>query len=83
MIPTSLLLPQAPQALRGKLRGLHYLPKKISNFLLEFRASDFPSLNLPQLPLDSSSLNVHAMLTPVHIMQLLHSLKVVLMCNNT
>ena len=32
----------------GKLRELCYLPKKIANFLHEFRAGDFPSLNLPR-----------------------------------
>ena len=67
----------------GKLRELRYLPKKIANFLHEFRAGDFPSLNLPPLPSDRSRLNVHAMLTPMHIAQLLRRLKVVLMCNNT
>ena len=67
----------------GKLRELRYLPKKIANFLHEFRAGDFPSLNLPPLPSNRGRLNVHAMLTPMHIAQLLRRLKVVLMCNNT
>ena len=38
------------EVLFGKLRELRYLPKKIANFLHEFRAGDFPSLNLPPLP---------------------------------
>ena len=66
---------------------MRYLPMKIANFLHEFRASVFPNLNLPPLPSDRhcslSRLNVHAMLNPIHIAQLLRRLKVVLMCNNT
>ena len=42
-----------------------YLPKKIANFLHEFRATDFPSLILPILSSDRSRLNVHAMLSPL------------------
>ena len=34
----------------GKLRELRYLLKKIANFLHEFYAGNFPSLNMPQLP---------------------------------
>ena len=34
----------------GKLRELRYLPKKIANFLHEFHADNFPSLNLPLFP---------------------------------
>ena len=67
----------------GKLRELRYLHKKITNFLHEFRAGNFPSLNLPPLPSDRGRANVHAMLSPMHIVQLLCRLKVVLMCNNT
>ena len=46
----------------GKCSVLAYLPKKIANFLYEFRAADFPSLILPILPSDCSRLNIHAML---------------------
>ena len=71
----------------GKLSELRYLPKKIANFLHEFRADYFPSpastCVANDLPSDRSRLNVHAMLTPMHIAQLLRRLKVVLMCNNT
>ena len=66
-----------------KLLELRYLPKKIANFLHEFRAGYFPSLNLFTLPSDRGRLNVLPMLTPMHIVQLLRRLKVVLMCNNT
>ena len=72
----------------GKLRELRYLPKKIANFLHEFRADDFPSpastCVANDLPSDPSRQNVHAMLTPMHIQvaQLLRRLKVVFMCNN-
>jgi len=54
----------------GKLRELRYLPKKIANFLHEFHADNFPSLNLPPLPSDRS---------PMHIAHLLRRLKVVIM----
>ena len=66
----------------GKHRELHYLPKKIANFLHEFRGDDFPSLGLPPLPSDRSRLDVHAMLRPVDIARLLRRLKVIIMCYN-
>ena len=47
----------------GKLCKLRYLPKKIANFVHEFHSGDFPNLNLPPLPSNCCSLNVHAMLT--------------------
>ena len=58
----------------GKHRELRYLPKKIANFLHEFRGDDFPSLQLPQLPSDRSRLDVHAMLRPLDIARLLRRL---------
>jgi hypothetical protein len=60
----------------GKHRELRYLPKKIANFLHEFRGKDFPSLQLPPLPLDRSRLDVHAMLRPDDIARLLRRLQV-------
>jgi hypothetical protein len=66
----------------GKHRVLRYLPKKIANFLHEFRADDFPSLGLPLLPSDRSRLDVHAMLRPIDITRLLGRLKVILICSN-
>ena len=60
----------------GKLRELRYLPKKIANFLHEFHAEDFRSLNLPHLPSDRSRLDVHAMLRPMDIAILLRRLQV-------
>jgi len=63
----------------GKHRELRYLPKKIANFLHEFRGNDFPSLVLPTLPSDRSRLDVHAMLRPVDIARLLRRLKVIIM----
>jgi hypothetical protein len=60
----------------GIHRQLRYLPKKIANFLHEFRADDFPSLNLPLLPSDRSRLDVHAMLRPADIARILQRLKV-------
>ena len=62
----------------GKLRKLHYLPKKIANFLHEFHAEDFRSLNLPSLPSDRGHLDasVHAMLRPMDIAILLRRLQV-------
>ena len=66
----------------GKHRELRYLPKKIANFLHEFRGDDFPSLGLPPLPSDRSRLDVHAMLRPVDIARLLRRLKVIIMCYN-
>ncbi len=66
----------------GKHRELRYLPKKIANYLHEFHADKFPSLQLPPLPSDRSRLNVHAMLRPIDIARLLRRLKVFLICNN-
>ena len=61
----------------GKLRKLR-LPKKIANFLHEFHAEDFRSLNLPSLPSDRGRLDasVHAMLRPMDIAILLRRLQV-------
>ena len=64
----------------GKHRELRYLPKKIANFLHEFRGNDFTSLGLPPLPSDRSRLDVHAMLRPVDITRLLRRLMVILIC---
>ena len=66
----------------GKLRELRYLPKKIANFLHEFHAEDFRSLNLPPLPSDRSRLDVHAMLRPMDIAILLRRLQVSLIGSN-
>ena len=66
----------------GKLRELRYLPKKIANFLHEFHAKDFRSLNLPPLPSDRSRLDVHAMLRPMDIAILLRRLQVSLIGSN-
>ena len=55
---------------------IKYLAKKIANFLHEFRPDDFLSLGLPPLPSDRSELNVHAMLKPAQIANLLQHLKV-------
>ena len=63
----------------GKHRVLRHLPKKIANFLHEFRGEDFLSLRLPPLPSDRSRLDVHAMLRPQEIASLLRRLQV---CNN-
>ena len=59
-----------------ELRLVRYLPKKLANFLHEFHAEDFWSLNLPPLPLDRSVLDVHAMLLPMDIVILLRRLQV-------
>ena len=64
----------------GKHRELRYLPKKIANFLHEFRGNDFSSLGLPLLPSDRSLLDVHAMLRPLDIGRLLRRLTVIIMC---
>ena len=64
----------------GKHSELRYLPKKIANFLHEFRGNDFTSLGLPPLPSDRSRLDVHAMLRPVDITRLLRRLMVILIC---
>ena len=66
----------------GKHRQIKYLAKKIANFLHEFRADDFLSLGLPPLPSDRSRLDVHAMLNPAQIANLLRRLKVSIICSN-
>jgi len=66
----------------GKHRQLRYLPKKIANFLHEFRSTDFPSLSRPPLPSDRSRLDVHSMLRPVDIARLLRRLQVVQIDHN-
>ena len=66
----------------GKHSVLRYLPKKIANFLHEFRSEDFPCLQLPPLPSDRSPLDVHAMLRPLEIARLLRRLTVIIMCTN-
>ena len=64
----------------GKHHELRYLPKKIANFLHEFRGNNFTRLGLPPLPSDRSRLDVHAMLRPVDITRLLRRLMVILIC---
>ena len=66
----------ASQVRFGKHREIRYLPKKIANFLHEFRGDDFTSLDLPKLPSDRSRIDVHAMLTPLQIAALLRRLQV-------
>ena len=66
----------------GKHRQIKYLAKKIANFLHEFRADDFLSLGLPPLPSDRSRLDVHAMLNPAQIANLLRRLQVLITCSN-
>ena len=59
----------------GRHAQIRYLAKKVANFLHEYHGHLFPSLNLPILPSDRSRVNVHAMLEPAHIAQLLRRLK--------
>ena len=70
------------EVLFGKHRQIKYLEKKIANFLHEFRAEDFLSLGLPPLPSDRSRLDVHAMLNPAQIANLLRRLQVLITCSN-
>ena len=79
--------PDAPPSPPGQaLRHIHSRKKSLAalrpfeNCQLS-RSSDFAQL--PPLSSDRSRLNVHAMLTLIHIAQLLRRLKVVLMCYNT
>ena len=60
----------------GKHPVLRFLPKKVANFLHEYHAEWFPSLNLPMLPSDRSRIDVHAMLSPTAILLLLGRLEV-------
>jgi hypothetical protein len=60
----------------GRHGQIHYLAKKVANFLHEFHSDLFPSINLPRLPLDRSKVDVHAMLTPLEIALLLRRLQV-------
>ena len=85
MIPTPQMrspAPQAPWRIAGKKPQRPCDLSKIANFVHEFRASYFLNLNLLPLPSELSRLNVHAMLTPIHIAQLLRLLMVILMFNN-
>jgi len=47
---------------------LSNLPDKFAIFLFEFRDLHFQRLNLPPLPDDRSTVNVHAIITPDQIM---------------
>ena len=67
------------EVLFGKPHELRYLPKKIANFLHEFHAEDFQSLNLPPLPSTRSRLDVHAILLPMDIAILLRRRQVLLL----
>jgi hypothetical protein len=60
----------------GRHIQLLYLAKKVANFLHEYHDHHFPRLDLPKLPSDRSKVDVHAMLEPLHIAQLLRRLKV-------
>ncbi len=48
----------------GKYTILKYLPDKIARFLYEFHDTDYVSLDLPPLELDRSDTNVHGVLKP-------------------
>ena len=65
----------------GRHRQIKYLAKKVANFLHQYHSELFPGMNLPLLPSDQSSVDVHAMLTPWHIGSLLRRLKVPVICN--
>jgi hypothetical protein len=51
----------------GRRTQQRYLAKKVANFLQKYHCHLFPTLDLPVLPSDSSRVNVHAMLEPLHI----------------
>jgi len=48
----------------------------VANFLHEYHGQHFHRLDLPKLQSDRSKVDVHAMLEPLHIAQLLRRLKV-------
>jgi hypothetical protein len=60
----------------GRHAQMRYLAKKVANFLHEYHGGLFPTLGLPVLPSDRSRVDVHAMLEPLHIAQLLRRLTV-------
>ena len=60
----------------GRHGQLRYLAKKVAIFLHEFHSELFPTINLPPLPFDRSTVDVHAMLTPLEIANLLRRLQV-------
>ena len=60
----------------GRHGQLRYLAKQIANFLHEFHSELFPTINLPPLRLDWSTVDVHAMLTPLEISNLLRRLQI-------
>ncbi len=55
----------------GRHIQLCYLEKKVPNFLHKYHRHLFPRLDLPNLPSDRSKFDVHTMLEPLHIVQLL------------
>ncbi len=60
----------------GRHAQVRYLAKKVANFLHEYHGDLFFTLGLPVLPSDRSRVDVHAMLEPLHIAQLLRRLTV-------
>ena len=48
----------------GKYSVLQVLPDKIGRFLFEYHSELYNSLNLPDLPADRSSVDVHRLLSP-------------------
>jgi hypothetical protein len=60
----------------GRHMQLRYLAKKVANFLHEYHGHHSPRLDLPKLPSDLGKVDVHAMLEPLHIAQLLRRLTV-------
>jgi hypothetical protein len=59
----------------GKYTILKYLPDKIARFLYEYHDSDYVSLDLPPLELDRSDTNVHGVLKPHQVDNLLKYVK--------
>ena len=54
----------------GKYAVLSVLPDKIARYLYEYHDTSYTSLALPALPLDRSTVSVHAILKPDQVLQI-------------
>lgn len=65
----------------GKYAVLSVLPDKIACFLYEYHDTSYTSLALPALPLDRSTVSVHAILKPDQVLQICKICIICIICH--
>ena len=63
------------------LRAVSVLPDKIARYLYEYHDISYTSLALPALPLDRSTVSVHAILKPDQVLQICKICIICIICH--